>query len=132
MTIQYCFDTGITAEKLSKVFQSSGIRRPADDLPRLQKMIDHADLIAEAWKEDELIGVARVVTDFSYCAYISDLAVKKEMQGLGIGAALLERVKGTLGDEVTLVLLSAPNAMDFYPKQGYEKADNAFRIMRKK
>ena len=57
--------------------------------------------------------MARVVTDFSYCAYISDLAVKKEWQGHGIGALLLELVKEKLGEEVTLVLLSAPGAMDF-------------------
>ncbi len=130
--VTYRLNTGITAAQLAEVFQSSGIRRPADDLLRLQKMIDHADLIAEAWQEQELIGIARVLTDFSYCAYISDLAVKKEHQGQGIGAALLKHVKAELSDEVALVLLSAPEAIDFYPKQGYERVDKAFLIPRKK
>ncbi|WP_046175674.1 GNAT family N-acetyltransferase [Domibacillus indicus] len=132
MAIVYRVNSGITAPQLAEVFHSSGIRRPADDFPRLQKMIRHADLTAEAWEEEVLIGVARVVTDFSYCAYISDLAVRKEWQGQGIGAELLKRVEEKLGEEVTLVLLSAPGAMDFYPKVGFEKADNAFRIMRKR
>ncbi|WP_342667309.1 GNAT family N-acetyltransferase [Domibacillus robiginosus] len=73
-----------------------------------------------------------MVTDFSYCAYISDLAVKKDYQGRGIDPVLWEKVKKELSDEVTFVLLSASGAMDFYSKQGYDQADNAFRIMRKK
>ena len=36
-----------------------------------------------------------------------------------------------LGDEVSLILLAAPNAMEYYLKVGFAKADNAFIIPRK-
>ncbi len=34
-------------------------------------------------------------------------------------------------DEVSLILLSAPEAMDYYPKLGFAKIDNGFVIRRR-
>src|SRR5271163_4508886 len=78
----------ISAIQLGDVFARSGIRRPTDDLARLAKMIEHADLLVGAWKEDRLVGVARGLTDFVYCCYLSDLAVDQAYQKMGIGKAL--------------------------------------------
>jgi predicted N-acetyltransferase YhbS len=94
-------------------------------------MILNADVLVTAWSNNRIVGVARAVTDFSYCCYLSDLAVDKEYQRLGIGAELVRRVKQIIGDECSLVLLSAPGAMEYYPKLGFEKAENAFVIKRK-
>ncbi|WP_240039815.1 GNAT family N-acetyltransferase, partial [Aeromonas salmonicida] len=52
-------------------------------------MLEHADLLVTAWSGEELVGVARSVTDFHYCCYLSDLAVADEMQTRGIGKALI-------------------------------------------
>jgi predicted N-acetyltransferase YhbS len=62
---------------------------------------------------------------------LSDLAVDREYQKQGIGAELVHRVKAIIGDECSLVLLSAPGAMEYYPKIGFKKVDNAFVIKRK-
>ena len=129
--IHYCNDRPITAEQLAGVFDRSGIRRPMHDLPRLQTMLDHADILWTAWEGEELVGVARSITDFAYCCYLSDLAVDQRCQKQGIGRALIQRTKEQLGDEVSLILLSAPGAMAYYPKIGMAHADNAFIIKRK-
>ena len=42
-------------------------------------MFENANLIYFAYNNGELIGLARCVTDFSYCCYLSDLAVKKRV-----------------------------------------------------
>jgi len=122
----------ISAQQLGDVFARSGIRRPTDDLARLSKMIRHANLLAGAWADDLLVGVVRGLTDFSYCCYISDLAVDRACQRMGIGKALLNHVRGQLSDEVTIVLLSAPQAKHYYKPLGFEWADNAWRIRRQK
>jgi ribosomal protein S18 acetylase RimI-like enzyme len=122
----------ISAEQLGSVFTRSGIRRPTDDLPRLTKMIQHANLLAGAWVDDSLVGVARALTDFSYCCYLSDLAVDRAYQRMGIGKALLHHMKNQLSDEVTLLLLSAPEAMDYYKSLGFECAQNAWRLPRRR
>lgn len=44
--IHYQNSKDLSAEDLSLVFASSGIKRPYQDLERLQKMIDNADIIS--------------------------------------------------------------------------------------
>lgn len=72
------------------------------------------------------------MTDFSYCCYLSDLAVDKDYQKKGIGKTLIDKISEIIGEEVALILLSAPNAMGYYPKVGFEKIDNGFIIRRKR
>lgn len=112
------------------VYRSSGIRRPVDDFSRIADMYVHANLIVTAWDGSTLVGIARSLTDFCYCCYLSDLAVRKEYQASGIGRELIACTREKIGDLTALILLSAPDAMDYYPKVGFEKADNAFIIRR--
>jgi GNAT superfamily N-acetyltransferase len=129
MTLIYRFDYPVTAGMVAKVFRSSGIRRPVDDLARIQKMLYHADLTITAWDGERLVGIGRAITDFSYCCYLSDLAVDRDYQRQGIGRAMMSRIRDYLGSEVML-LLSSPEAMAYYPHIGFEKADNAWIIHR--
>ncbi|MBD1383444.1 GNAT family N-acetyltransferase [Metabacillus arenae] len=128
--IIYKTDAAVSPEDVSSVFKMSGIKRPSDDLPRLQRMIDHADVIITAWVDDKLVGIARAITDFSYCCYLSDLAVHKEYQNMGIGRELVRLLHEHVGEEVALLLLSSPIAMEYYPHIGFEKIENGYRIPR--
>jgi len=132
MNYTYKVHDNIDAAELSQVFKASGIRRPVDDLDRLQKMIDQADIIITVRAENKVIGVARAITDFSYCCYLSDLAVDKDHQKAGIGKHLIKLLQDEIGEEVSLLLLSAPEAMEYYPKIGFTSLDNGFSIPRKK
>ena len=67
-------------------------RRPIDDPNCIQAMLEHADLLCTAWDDSKLVGVARSVTDFEYCCYLSDLAVDKEYQRSGIGKELIRLI----------------------------------------
>lgn len=130
--ITYKLGQEINATQLIELFRSSGIKRPLDQPERISNMIKQCDILYTAWDNDMLVGVARAISDFSYCCYLSDLAVAKSHQQQGIGEALIQHVRDHLGDEVSLLLLSAPTAMDYYPKVGFELANNAFLIKRKR
>ena len=119
----------VSAEDLASVFERSGIRRPTTDLPRLQRMIDSANLTITAWDGDKLVGIARALTDFVWCCYLSDLAVDREYQHQGIGRELIRQVQDAL-DGAMLLLLSAPEAMDYYPKIGFDAVENGWIIPR--
>lgn len=108
------------------LFRAAGLRRPWADQERITKMFENANLVLAAYEDTRLVGVCRAMTDFSYACYVSDLAVMPDCQHRGIGKALLNRVSSHLGDQVSLVLLSAPEATQFYGKLGFEKADNCF------
>jgi GNAT superfamily N-acetyltransferase len=124
-------ERAIGAVEVAALFVRSGIRRPADDLPRIQKMLDHANVLIGAWVGDRLIGIARGFSDFSYCCYLSDLAVDRDFQRSGIGRALVHYIRQRLGDHVMIVLLSSPEAEDYYPHLGFERASNAWKLPRR-
>lgn len=126
----YQTNTPLSTPDIIRVFNASGITRPTHDAQRIEKMFAHADLVVSAWHHGVLVGLARALTDHSYCCYLSDLAVDKTYQQQGIGEGLLQQVRQAIGPEVSLVLLSAPGAMDYYPKVGFRHADNAFIIPR--
>ncbi|SDN19399.1 GNAT family N-acetyltransferase [Alkalicoccus daliensis] len=129
--ITYQENGEMSAEELAYVFQYSGIKRPWTDMRRLEKMLHHANILVTASYENQVIGVARGLADFSYCCYLSDLAVLRSFQGQGIGRELLAAVQRRIGEESALILLSAPEAMSYYPEQGFEKITNGFKIARK-
>jgi GNAT superfamily N-acetyltransferase len=130
-TISYVEAPHVSALQLAELFQASGIRRPVDDLPRLQKMLKHSNLIVGAYAGERLVGIARALTDFSYCCYLSDLAVARQYQRHGIGRELIQRVKRCVGDKSMLLLLSSPEAMQYYPRIGLEPVANGWIIKRK-
>ncbi|ANJ67329.1 GCN5 family acetyltransferase [Halothiobacillus diazotrophicus] len=129
--IEYRLNHPLDAAEVARVFDASGINRPTADLPRIAQMFTRADLVVSAWDGDCLIGVARALTDHAYCCYLSDLAVDVAYQKQGIGHELIRLIQDDIGENVTLILLSAPGAMAYYPKVGFTRADNAFVIRRK-
>lgn len=128
------YKVGITPKtsEIIEVYNSSGIKRPTNDSRRITKMYENSNLIITAWLGDDLIGISRSLTDFCYACYLSDLAVKKEYQKEGVGKKLIELTEKEIGKETALILLSAPLAMEYYPKIGFEKVENGFIIRREK
>lgn len=102
-----------------------GERRPVDDFNRIKTMCKNANLIITARLDGNLIGVARSITDFAYCTYLSDLAVDKDYQKKGIGKKLIEETKRQT-PQAKLILLSAPTAVNYYPKIGMKKHNHCF------
>lgn len=127
---EYRQNTLLATVDIAALLNDSGIRRPTHDLARIERMFANANLVFSAWDDDKLVGVCRALTDFSYCCYLSDLAVAKAYQKHGIGRELIAHVQAAIGEEVALVLLSAPEAMGYYPKVGFEKIENGFIIKR--
>jgi GNAT superfamily N-acetyltransferase len=128
--IIYRVNAPVNIDAVAEVYRRSGIKRPADDRERLTQMFWHANLVVTAFDEDRLVGVARSLTDFSYCCYCSDLAVHADYQRQGIGRELLARTKAAAGPHSMLLLLSAPDAISYYPHIGLAPATNAFLIPR--
>ncbi len=128
MTVCYSIEGALDPAEFTDVLHRSTLaaRRPADDAERIARMVGNANLIVGARDGGRLIGVARSITDFSYCCYLSDLAVDQTYQGRGIGTALIRRTQGAAGPEAMLLLLSAPGAMSYYEHIGMRRLDNAW------
>jgi GNAT superfamily N-acetyltransferase len=132
MQITYTKTVSPTTRQIIDLYESSGLNRPTKDVDRIKKMYDNSNLIVSAWDGELLVGVARSLTDFCYCCYLSDLAIREEYKKAGIGKKLVELTKEAIGEETTLLLLSAPAAMGYYPKIGMNAITNGFIIPRAK
>lgn len=105
-------------------------RRPVDDPERIQCMLDHGNVLVTAWHNDILVGVSRALTDFSFCCYLSDLAVDESFQKQGIGKKLIDETHRVAGPQTMLILLAAPAAALYYPKIGMERFTDCFVVRR--
>jgi predicted N-acetyltransferase YhbS len=128
MNITYSSTAKISADQAIDLYIRStlGERRPIHNRQAFENMYQHANLIISAWDGDKLVGISRSLTDFSYVAYLSDLAVDVQYQKQGIGKQLIEKTKSDLEPECMLVLLAAPKAKEYYGPLGFEQHPSAW------
>lgn len=128
LNITYQITPDLSTEAFIDILERStlGERRPVDDLECIESMIKNADIIVTAIADEKIVGVARAVTDFSYCCYLSDLAVDESFQHQGIGKMLIRKIREQLGSKCKLILLSAPAAVEYYPKIGFTQHPSAW------
>ncbi|MBU6506216.1 MAG: GNAT family N-acetyltransferase [Alphaproteobacteria bacterium] len=129
--IVYTDEPGLGVDEFIDVLLRSTLaeRRPVDDRRRIVRMLEQADIrLCARDAKGLLVGVARSLTDFSYCCYLSDLAVDVAWQRHGIGKELIHRTHAIAGLDATLILLSAPKAMSYYPHIGLTRSERAFTI----
>jgi predicted N-acetyltransferase YhbS len=120
MAIAYALEPDLSATEFRDVLIASslGERRPVSDLARLERMLRQADIVVTARDGAHLVGVARAISDFAYCCYLSDLAVDAGYQRQGIGKRLVDETRMAAGEGATLILVAAPAAQAYYPKIG--------------
>ncbi len=126
--IEYSSHEKITAVEFVDLLKRSTLdqRRPVKDPVRIQKMLDYGNILITAWSGDTLVGVSRALSDFSFCCYLSDLAVDQAFQRQGIGKRLIEETQKVAGEYAKLILLAAPAAVSYYPKIGMEQFPHCF------
>jgi GNAT superfamily N-acetyltransferase len=127
--VKYTIEENLGVEEFLEVLKESGLadRRPVQDKARIDKMLSNANLIVTARIHGKLIGVARSISDFAYCTYLSELAVSLEHQKRGIGKELIRFTKKSTG-EAKLILLSAPAAVDYYPRIGMKRHEHCYML----
>jgi N-acetylglutamate synthase-like GNAT family acetyltransferase len=134
MDIRYETDQAITADEFIDLMKRSTLaeRRPVHDRARIEKMLAHGNILISAWDGNLLVGISRALSDFSFCCYLSDLAVDEAYQHKGIGKELIKRTHEVAGEkDAQLILLAAPKAVNYYPKIGMEQFKECFVIRRK-
>ncbi len=95
-------------------------------------MLAHGNIIITAWHKGLLVGISRALSDFSFCCYLSDIAVDTAYQKKGIGKELIRLTHQIAGEnDTTLILLAAPKAASYYPKIGMDRFSDCFIIKRK-
>jgi predicted N-acetyltransferase YhbS len=128
MDLHYDASRQISADEFIDLLKRSTLaeRRPIEDRQCIEAMLRHANLLCTAWDEEKLVGIARSVTDFEYCCYLSDLAVDEAYQKQGIGKELIRLTASKLGERAKIILLAAPKAETYYPRLGFDAHHSAW------
>ena len=127
--ITYRTGNDIEIDTFIELYRAStlGERRPVEDRERMSLMLRNANIVVSAWDDETLVGIARSVSDFSYSTYLSDLAVRTSHQKQGIGMELIRRTR-ELGGPATIILLAAPNAVNYYSRIGFRHHPQAWLL----
>jgi predicted N-acetyltransferase YhbS len=134
LNIKYKLNPKLTTDEFIDILNRStlGKRRPIDDKECIDGMLKNADIIVVAIDNKKIVGVARSVTDYNYCCYLSDLAVDQKYQKHGIGKKLINITQEQLNKKCKIILLSAPDATEYYPKIGFTQHTSAWTLARDK
>ncbi len=82
--------------------------------------------IVKATVDGKLAGMGRVVGDYSIVCMLSDVCVKPEFQGLGIGLVIITKLKELIennvqvGDKMQIELTPTAGKEGFYEKAGFK------------
>ena len=130
MPVTYRIEAQLKAAEFIDVLSRSTLaeRRPVDQAETIAAMLKNAQVVITARFEGLLVGVARAITDFSYCTYLSDLAVDVEFQRQGIGRELIRHTHAAAGVHTLLILLSAPKSESYYPHIGMLQHNSCWTI----
>jgi predicted N-acetyltransferase YhbS len=133
VSVDFTIEPALPAEEFQAILIGStlGERRPVQDLARLDTTLRRADLIVTARDAGKLVGISRAITDFSFCCYLSDLAVDVQYQRRGIGKQLIDETHLAAGLQTTLILVAAPVAESYYPKIGMKHLPSCWAIPRR-
>ena len=104
--------------------------RTPDDVRR---MLEHTDVVVALVDPDtdELVALARVLSDEVYKALVFDVIVRGSHRGLGVGRLLMEAVlthpRVRPARQAELYCMSS--ATEFYAKWGFEPAPEGLQLL---
>ena len=110
-----------TADELQDLFLS--VEWSSGHFPdKLVIAMKHFETVYTAWDGDKLVGLVCAMDDSIMTAYIHYMLVRPEYQKMGIGKALIEKMKAHYKDYLRIVLVAYDKELGFYEHCGFEKA----------
>lgn len=111
-----------------------GAQYPAERFhERIATLVSRVPLSLTARNDaGELIGVCFGITDFAYWLFITDLGVRRDCTGQGVGRTLVRRLHELAGGEENIIMYTCANenANGFYEKLGMTKPDDVYVLNR--
>lgn len=96
------------------------------------KSIENSECFGLYDSNDNMIGFARVLTDYVVFAYLMDVVVFEEYQGKGFGKKLIKHIMNQDKLQVRLWFLGTADAHALYKQFGFINLDNPERFMLKR
>ncbi|MBR3133078.1 MAG: GNAT family N-acetyltransferase [Clostridia bacterium] len=117
-------DYSLTSEEFSELVAAVEWKEYTKE--QVQKALDNSMYLVKATADGKLAGMGRVVGDYSIVCMLSDVCVKPEFQGKGIGLEIIKELKKLIengvkeGEKMQVELTPTAGKEGFYAKAGYK------------
>ncbi|GCA62876.1 hypothetical protein KIPB_006360, partial [Kipferlia bialata] len=101
-----------------------------EGLSNSTRLSNDGDIPKEHTPRGRLIAAGRVLADGAACAYVSDIAVHPDMQGMGIGRSLVSGLLSRCKHHAKIILYASPGKEGFYRKLGFRPMSTAMAIFK--
>ena len=114
----------ITVDEFLEVIESVGWNTYSKE--QVEKALENTMYMVKATVDGKLAGIGRVVGDKSIVCMLSDVCVKPEYQGKGIGIKIVTRLRELIeenvkeGEKMQIELTPTAGKEEFYKKAGYK------------
>ena len=119
MDLNLQFNTsGIDWERVALLLKKAGMAYHPAEVHKCA--FENSRVVVFAFRDTEMIGFGRAISDGAYQAALYDVAVSPEYQGKGVGKLILENIISRCPG-CHLMLYAAPGKDKFYEKFSFRK-----------
>ena len=114
----------ISTNEFLEVVESVGWKTYSKE--QVDKALKNTMYMAKATVDGKIAGIGRVVGDYSIVCMLSDICVKPEFQGKGIGLKIVNELKRLIedgvkeGEKMQIELVPTAGNEEFYKKAGFK------------
>lgn len=117
-------DYSISCDEFLEVIEAVGWKTYTKE--QVEKALQNTMYMVKATADGKLAGIGRVVGDYSIVCMLSDICVKPEFQGCGIGLKITTELKRLIeenvkeGEKMQIELTPTAGNEGFYEKVGFK------------
>lgn len=117
-------DYSITVDEFLEMVKSVGWKTYTEE--QIEKALQNTMYMVKATIDNKLAGIGRVVGDDSIVCILTDICVKPEFQGQGIGLKITSELKRLIeenvadGEKMQIELTPTAGKEPFYEKAGFK------------
>lgn len=114
----------ITTKDFLEVIESVGFKTYS--IEQVEKALKNTMYMVSAIVDNKTVGIGRVVGDYSIVCCLSDICVRPEYQGQGIGLKIVNKLKTMVeegvkvGEKMQIELIPTAGNEEFYKKAGFK------------
>ncbi|BFM05344.1 GNAT family N-acetyltransferase [Halioxenophilus aromaticivorans] len=112
--------------ELSELYRIAPLGEKKPDI--LKKAFGASMFKCFVYGDGKLVAVGRALADGVDCSYLCDVAVHPEVQGSGLGRAVVSKLVELSDGHKKIVLYSYPGKESFYKKLGFMRMSTAMAI----
>lgn len=117
-------EENITVDEFLEVIESVGFKTYSKE--QVEKALKNTMYMVKAIINNKVVGIGRVVGDYSIVCCLSDICVRPEYQGKGIGLKIVNRLREMIeagvkeGEKMQIELTPTAGNEEFYKKAGFK------------